>query len=171
MNKIILTFLVSTLLLAACQPSDKERMGWVPIYAPKTDYEIKNIASLPSMENPGKIYIRGNHFYQIETGKGVHVIDVSDKASPKQIAFIQVTGVQEISIKDQYLYVNSYNDLVMIDITDIHAVKEAKRVPNTFQIFNLQNPPQPGYFECVDTTKGIVIGWKETMITNPKCRK
>jgi len=26
-----------------------------------------------------------------------------------------------------------------------------------------------GYFECVDSEKGVVIGWEEATLSNPEC--
>ena len=49
---------------------------------------------------------------------------------PKSIAFIKLEGNYDISIKNNYLYADSYGDLVILDISDIHNIKKAKRLEN-----------------------------------------
>jgi hypothetical protein len=168
-NSFYLLFVLISCFFVACG-TKTEIMGWVPVYATLEEIEIKNLSNIPPIENAGKIYIKEDYFYQIENGKGIHVIDVSNKENPQPITFIQTAGVQEISIKGDNLYVNSFNDLVVIDIADIHNVRERHRITNTFHLFSTNTPPSSGYFECVDEKRGTVISWKEQIITNPKCR-
>lgn len=160
-----------TLLMLSCNnKNDKEVMGWAPVYATLDDVTVRNEPTLPPIENAGKIYIRGDYFYQVENGKGIHVVDVSNKETPVQYAFIRVAGAQELSIKGDNLYVNSFNDLVVINIADVKNCREVYRMKNTFHMFNATQPPQSGYFECVDESKGTVISWQQKMLQNPKCR-
>ncbi len=166
-------FLISAgmLLAVSCNnKGDKEVMGWAPVYASAEDITVQNESPLPPIENAGKIYIRGDYFYQVENGKGIHVIDVSNKEQPVQQAFIRVAGAQELSIRGNNLYVNSFNDLVVIDISDVQNSREVHRMKNTFHMFNSTTPPQSGYFECVDESRGTVVSWQQKMLVNPKCR-
>lgn len=173
MKKIYSILIYSSLitLLACNTKSEKEVLGYAPIYAQLDDLTVKNLEVLPGMENGGKIYLKDNYFYQIENGKGIHIFDVSDKQNPIAIAFVQVPGAQEISIKYNNLYVNSFNDLVLIDITNILAVKEKARLNEAFHIVDTKFPPESGYFECVDEKKGTVIGWHKQQLNDPKCRR
>jgi hypothetical protein len=46
------------------------------------------------------------------------------------------------------------------------------RIENAFPQINQEYPPFTGvYFECVDPSKGVVIGWEEKQIDQPKCRR
>lgn len=173
MNKIILIItLLASILLSACNSKkDQKVIGYKPIYAQTVDFEIKNLPTIPQITNAGKIYIRNNFFYQLDNGKGVLIIDISDKSAPTPHAYIQVVGAQEISIKNNNLFVNSLNDLVIIDIENIEQVKEIGRVVDAFNLVDQKkSPPERGSFECVDTNKGTVIGWQKTELNNPKCR-
>jgi hypothetical protein len=174
MKKLLLLY-ISTICIfqISCNPKDREVMGWAPIYSnPKNPTQIKSSKTVGINTNPGKIYIKDNRFYQINIGKGIHVIDIEDKANPKPIAIIEIEGVQEMSIKGDYLYTNALNDLVIVDIAKLDDVKEIKRLPQTFSIIeNNQHPPTTGYYECPEPNKGIVIGWEEKLLKNPKCRK
>src|SRR5690606_32695485 len=122
-----------------------------------------------SIENGGKIYIKDKRLYQIESGKGIHAIDISNPSDPKKIAFIEIAGCQEMSIMGNMLYANNLNDLVTIDISDIHNVKETDRRKDAFHILDRGHPPSSGWFECIDASKGEVIGWELKTLYSPKC--
>lgn len=170
LSSLIVIF-CSIVLLASCDKSDRKVEGWVPVYANQDDMAVKNLSTLPPIADAGKIYIKGDYFYQVDNNKGIHVIDMSDRSNPKQEAFIQVVGAQEISIRANILYVNSINDLVSIDISDINSVKEIGRIKGAFNITEHDiKPPSSGYFECVDQSKGTVVRWEKATLTNPKCR-
>jgi len=138
------------------------------------------IADTPrAMKNPGKIYVKGNLIFQNDIGFGIHVFDKTIPSSPKNIGFINLRGNQEMSIKGNYLYANSYADLVVVDISNWHQVKEVQRIRDAFGQGNdlyAENPylyippPEKGvYYQCIDITKGVQIGWKKDSIYNNTC--
>lgn len=169
-------FTISTLFLAgflfACKDNGvPEKVdGWKPVY--KTDVQNAPIESIAArgIENGGKIYIKGSMLYQVEKNKGVHVIDVSNPSQPQKIAFLTISGASEISILNNYLYSNNYNDMIVVDIANIHDIKLVKRIANVFSFTGAKTPPQSGYFECVDDNKGVVVDWQYTTLTKPKCK-
>ena len=124
------------------------------------------------MVNAGKIYVKGNLIFQNEIGEGIHIINNSIPANAQRTGFIKIKGSQEISIKGDYLYSNNYADLVVVNISNLTAVTEVSRIRNAFSDNNSQLvPPVRGnYFECVDNSKGTVIGWVRDSIDNPKCK-
>lgn len=153
------------------QPSPAETEGWAPVYASKE--EAGTIQSQPArnIEKGGKIYVKGKTLYQVEVGKGIHVINIEDGNNPQKIKFIQVTGAQEIAIMDNNLYTNHVNDLVVLNITDINDVQVIDRVSGMFHLVDAALPPTAGYFECVDAKKGEVVGWELKTLYNPVCMK
>lgn len=164
------------LLLAACEgnnvtPSPAKVDGWKPIYSTNAEAVAIKGTDPRLIENGGKIYTKGNILYQVETGKGIHIIDISQPANPQKLKFITVRGVQEMAIKDNYLYANNLNDLVVVDISDLSAVKEVNRMVKIFHLVDQELPPSSGYFECVDASKGTVVGWEQTSLDHPKCMK
>lgn len=166
---IVLSMMI---LFGACDSDDapKEVQGWVPVYESElSDAEIKSMDPR-TIANGGKIYVMNTRLYQVEDGAGIHIVDLTEPATPRKIAFITIEGAHEISIKGQYLYSNNYDDLVVIDISDINDVRLVKRMKNMFQFTNSSLPPERGYFECVDPAKGTVIDWKKTTIYSPKCK-
>lgn len=168
--------LFAAVWLAGCEPDryytmPEETDGWVPVYSPAS--EANTVKSLPpqAIVNAGKVYIKDNLLFQLEEGKGIHVLDVSNPAAPERLNFIAVAGAQEMSIKDNYLYTNNLNDLVTIDVQNVANATLVSRTANVFHILEQNVPPQPGYFECVDASKGVVIGWEKKVIKHPKCIK
>lgn len=81
---------------------------------------------------PGKIYTKDGYLFINELKEGIHVIDNRDPSSPKTLAFINIPGNGDIAVRDQYLYADSYMDLVTFDISDIANIHEVARVENVF---------------------------------------
>lgn len=152
-------------------PPPAEVEGWAPVYA--EDNTVNDIKSTDArdIDKGGKIYVKGKTLYQVEVGKGIHVIDITDPNNPQKVKFIQVTGAQEMAIKENNLYTNNVNDLVVLNITDINNVQVANRVNGVFHLVDATLPPMSGYFECVDASKGTVIGWEPKTLYSPTCRK
>jgi hypothetical protein len=85
-----------------------------------------------TIEQPGKIYLYGKYIFLNEVNKGVHLIDNSNPAAPNKFAFVNIPGNVDIAVKGNVLYADSYTDLVALDISDPHAVKEVERVQYVF---------------------------------------
>lgn len=168
-----LLFAPLLLFISSCQPNNGYPTsvdGWAPIYA-STDSVRKIEGVAPrAIEDGGKIYIKDGRLYQVENGQGIHVIDISDPSNPQKLKFIRCFGAQELSIMDDKLYTNNVNDLVVIDITNINNVQLAGRKENLVKLVTTA-PPGEGYFECPDESKGIIVGWEQKLLNNPRCRR
>lgn len=95
-----------------------------PVY--KTTAEVRaNIKSNASVavQQPGKLFIKGDYIFLNELDKGIHIIDNSNPAQPKNVAFIDIPGNLDLAVKGNTLYADLYTDLVAIDITDPLAAK------------------------------------------------
>lgn len=119
----ITVFLFLPILFSGCLKdtcSHQRSYTWFePLY--KTSAEVRaNIKSNPAREvqNPGKIFIRGNYIFLNELEKGIHVIDNTNPSSPKNIAFIDIPGNMDLAVKGNTLYADLYTDLVTLDISD-----------------------------------------------------
>jgi hypothetical protein len=64
--------------------------------------------------------------------RGVHIIDNSNPANPVKKGFIKILGNVDIEIKDNFLYADSYMDLVVFDISNLNAIKIEARLKNVF---------------------------------------
>jgi hypothetical protein len=106
---------------------------WEPVYRTKAEVRanIKNNTA-KDIERPGKIYIRGNYIFLNEVDKGVHIIDNSNPAAPRQISFVDIPGNLDMAVKGNILYADFYTDLVAIDISNPQSVVVKKFTENVF---------------------------------------
>lgn len=146
--------------------------GFKPVYI--SENEAKVIRKLPPQDisAQGKIYIKDHYIFIGDVNLGVHVFDNTDPSNPQKIAFIQIYGNHDISIKDNIMYADNFQDLVAIDISDLNNPLEIKRIPGVYKLLNQHYPegaPWGTYFECVDPQKGFVAGWVRTTLTDPDC--
>lgn len=177
MSRLQNSVILILLFLSACKSENNgsvvgKVMGFKPVYSTSADLYLIQNKPARVVTNAGKIYVKGNYIFQNEIGEGIHILDNTTPANTTRSGFINIKGSQEIAIKGNYLYSNNFNDLVVVDISDVNNVKEVSRVKNIFYNNNYQLAPLAGsgYFECVDNSKGIVINWIRDSINNPKCR-
>lgn len=78
----------------------------------------------------GKIYAYKNFIFVNDVYRGFHILDNTNPETPINIGFIKLEGNNDISIKDDRLFADSYGDLVVMDISDINNIKFAKRMKN-----------------------------------------
>lgn len=167
---------LSLLILASCDPFNTRNeppiktQGYAPIYDSSSTAKEVTISGPEAIVNGGKIYTKGDFLYQVETGRGIHVINIADPRNPEKLKFIHVTGAQEMAIYDQYLYTNNINDMVILDISDFNNPTESGRIKNSFHLVDQSYPPAGGYYVCPDASRGEVIGWKLTTIYRPQCQ-
>lgn len=124
-----------------------------PLYETKAAVKA-NIKSNPStaIENPGKIYVKGNYVFLNELNKGVHVIDYSDPASPVNKAFVAIPGCRDIAVKGNIMYADCYTDLVAVDITDANNVVLKNFINGVF--------PNRYYDAGIGTDTGkVIVNW------------
>ncbi len=153
-------------------PALQQQKVWgnKPVYAAAS--EAKIILYDPQKHpilRPGNIYAFGNYIFQADVGSGIHVIDNSQPAHAERIGFITLKGCEQISIKGNYLYSNSYADLVAIDISNPANMKLVSRSPNAFPEFGYNypfaEPDESGYYTCPDpNTDSVVVGWVKDSI-------
>lgn len=175
MRSALIVFLV-ILTLASCDPQI-DQMGvtqvYVPVYAQLSGLDAISLESPKSTEKAGKIYAYGSYIFQNDINTGIHIIDNSTSGSPKKIAFLKIPYSTELAVKGSYLYTNSVNDLVVLDIHDPQHPVEVKRIKGAFPLINQEYPPFTNvYFVCADPHKGIVVDWQlQQTSTIPSCRR
>ena len=159
----------------ACDRPDHQ-IGDIPGYAPvyATAQVATSISTEPSRPtvNAGKIYAYGNYLFQVEQNEGIHIINNANPQQPQKLSFLKIPTCTEIAIRSNHLYTNNLDDLVVFNIANIAAPQLVNRVENAFPQLSQEYPPASNtYFECADPAKGIVIGWVQKTISNPKCRR
>jgi len=167
--KILL--IASSLLFLACKQEYgfQDGLGLRPIYISESELsDIRNIEPQPTVKT-GPILLLGNLFFMVEQKKGIHVFDVTNLNNPFKISFIKIPAINDFSIRNNVLLADNGPNLVSIDFTDIHNIVVLNVEKNVFQEI-----PYPqnysGFFECVDSSKGVIIDWEEAVLTNAKCR-
>ncbi len=175
---IALSILLLLLLSCNIRPQNFETEGYKPIYMPYDELNQPiSTQNSTGLKNPGKIYYYNNYILVSDNGQGIHIIDNLNPANPVLKTFIKIPMNKDMAIKNNYLYVDSYKDLVVIDIGDMNNIKEINRVKDAFPNVETENalPPRDlqstqTYYECPDKNKGIVVSWQKTKLKNPKCR-
>ena len=106
-----------------------------------------SVRALPArqLSNPGRIYVKDKYLYINEIKEGIHVIDNSDPSNPKQLSFINIPGNGDIAIRGNILYVDSYSDLVAIDVRDPGNAYEVGRTKNVFRYGQFNGEPWSVY--------------------------
>lgn len=123
---LILVALLS-LTLTSCN-NDDSFLDTVAVTVPviKTKSEIRNSISIKSAQptnSDGKIYVLGNLLFYIAQNSGVHIFDNQNPLNPQNMSFIEIPGVNDISIKNNILYADNYMDLLVFDISNISDIQ------------------------------------------------
>ena len=148
---------------------NKKVLGYKPIYALESDAKKINYLSTPKtvIGTAGNIYSYQNSIFQVEPGRGIHVIDNSVPDTAKRVGFITVNGCTQISIKDGKIYTNSYDDLVVLEYSAPATVSELSRVKAVFTEYRYESPisqpPFSGYYECPAGDK-FIVGWAQDSV-------
>jgi hypothetical protein len=184
MLKTLIAFLLLTVVLSSCwdlgrRPNKNPRkvLGYKPVYS--TDPSLLRVQAMgpQAVQFAGKIYVKNNLIFQNDLGYGIHVIDNTNPASATRIGFIRVIGNTEMSIKGNYLYVNSFTDLVVVDVSDWQNVTEVKRIQQAFsQAGGTRNfiplPEHRVYYECaglINNTNQFQTGWVRDSVSTYSC--
>ena len=167
---------LAAIFLFACTTNDRNMSGqvmaYVPVYASLQSQTEPKTEAPKATAVPGKIYVFGSYLFQVDQQSGIHVIDNTNPAQAHKIAFLNIPFCTEIAIKQNFLYTNNLNDLVVFDLTNIAAPKLVKRLAKAFPLINQTYPPFSNVaFECADPSKGVVVSWEQKLSTTANCRR
>lgn len=164
MKNLILLLALTATVFTSCLKDSCENTRTYLRYDPsyKNLDEIRNITAGQPQEliNPGQIYIYKHFLFINEFRKGIHVFDNTNPAHPVNLAFYDIPGNAQLSIKDNILYANNYLDLLSIDITDALNIKVLDVEEFIFMDSYMSN------FGIYDTTKSqLIVEYLPTKIT------
>lgn len=150
----ILCFVITGCIKDTCT-SSQTYIKFVPVYlSPEEIRKDITIEAPKSIQNPGKIYYYDHYLMVNEYNEGIHIIDNADPSNPKPIAFWNVKGNVDIAIKDGFMYLDQYVDLVTFDISDFLNPKFSCRRNDVFvTLFPF------------DSQNGYLIEYKQTEVT------
>ena len=118
----ITCFLFSSVLLFTGCMKDKVTRTYqisTPIYETLSQFRAQ-IKSEPARTilSPGKLTRYGHYLFLSDMNTGIHVIDNTNPAAPKNISFINIPGNIDLAISGNTLYADAYGDLVTLDISN-----------------------------------------------------
>ncbi|MCF8217739.1 MAG: hypothetical protein K9I29_07760 [Bacteroidales bacterium] len=179
MKHISLFIILFAVLLSSCNKREVESdnpgekvEGFRPVYMDPDEAKDLSVKGAQPLEDPGKIYWYYNYVFLTDKGKGVHVIDIADPSNPQKKAFIKIPGVNDVAVKSNFLYADNVSDLVIFNINNMDAITFTDRIEDVYPVDQQMYPSGvTGYFECVDTTKGVVVDWQKVKLEDPKCQK
>ena len=149
------------LIINSCQ--DKVYMKFianVPVYMDYTSFRTSVKYEAPRMiKNHGNIYKKDQFLLIIEENEGIHFIDNSNPTAPLQVGFLKILGCTGIAMKEDYLFANSYVDLVVLDVSSWSNPHEVARLKDLFpQVLPKHNPQYR--VAQVDKNLGVVVSWR-----------
>lgn len=153
-----LLFVLAPLLLAGSYYPNYNESNGTPVYMSYDALrEAVAVEEPRAMSAMGRLVLYQDHLFINELNKGLHVIDNADPGAPQAIGFINIPGNTDVSIRDGYLYADSFIDLVVIDIRDPAQVMEVNRQIDVFPWDRYQvEQAKVGWFEA-DSSLGVVI--------------
>lgn len=161
MKKILSILIVAVSLIACEDKTYRYSTVYEPVYTSYDEFR-SSIAFLPaqSIERLGGLYLYQNYLFLIDTDKGIHFVDNSNPSNPIQTGFLNVPGVTGIEIRNNFMYCNSYIDLVTIDIAALNTPMEVNRIED---VFPLALPVREANYAVgdIDKSKGVVTAFNE----------
>lgn len=135
----------------------------VPVYM--SYQELRNAIVMEAPRSPdrlGRVYLYRNFIFLNEINQGLHVVDNSNPAAPINRAFIRIPGNTEVAIRDDYLYANSYVDLVTLSVTDTGSMEVVSRQEDIFPYDAVQNIPYNISLSRVDIdpSQGVIVAYQ-----------
>lgn len=155
-----LSFFLAPLLLVGCYLPNGGPYGpnVDPVYMTYTELRRSVAVEGPrSMNEMGRLVVYQNYLFVNEINKGLHIIDNIDPSSPKAVGFIKIPGNTDVSIRNGFLYADSFIDLVVIDIRDPAQIAEINRKNDLFPWNQYQVVGTDEWFDA-DESFGVVIG-------------
>jgi hypothetical protein len=170
-RSVLFCMITSLFFISSCREEYPfyDGPGKKPVYISYD--ELEHIVNQPPrpVQNTGTIYWLDTLFFLLEQKKGIHIFNVRDSSNPVPLTFIQIPAINDFTIAGHVLYADNGANLVAIDISDIYNVKVLNIQRQVFQ--PIMFPPlYSGYFECVDTSKGVVIEWADAYLQNAACQ-
>lgn len=167
MKKVIRLFCIVVFLssIISCEKNEYENYTLAtPVTLTLDEFRSSAKITAPqAIQKSGKIYAYGNYIFVNDKKKGIHVIENSNPRSPRKIAFINIPGNEDISIKGNYLYADSLIDLVVFDISDLESIVQVGRLEDVFPN-NIAWTRDVDFYDWSNyNSNDIIIDWNITI--------
>jgi hypothetical protein len=156
---LILTLLISTAFSGCIKDTCKSTYTiYKPILKSLSQVRMDMKSSQPvALEQTGKMFLYGSYIFLNEMNKGIHVIDNSNPAAPRNISFINIPGNVDLAVKGKYLYADSYADLLVFDISNPQQVQNPKVMEKVF-------PNRGGFYNGISSNPDsiqVIVGYNK----------
>ncbi len=172
MNKLYYSRLIILLGLLAgwlggCEDVCRQTFTYTvyePVYMTQEELKASVQSQAPvALTKAGKIYIRDNYLFINEPGKGIHVYNNANPASPQRVSFINIPGNVDLAVMGNVLYADNAVNLVALDISDPTNVRVLKQIENVFPSAT-RYPGITRWFDAntfaqPDQSRGIIVDW------------
>jgi len=150
-----LLFLASTIIFSSCNQDNcyDTYIQFEPVYMSLNELRQDIQMTGPQeMEKTGKIYLYQKYLFINEPDEGVHIFDNSDPSSPVNLGFLEIPGNGDIAVRNNWLYADSYIDLLVFDLSDPTKPEMVSRLEDVF--------PSLGF----DPQRGLLVEYNETEV-------
>lgn len=135
----------------------------VPVYM--SYQRLRDAVQIEAARPPdrlGRVYLYQDYLFLNEVNEGIHVIDNSDPTAPVNLGFIRVPGNTDIAIRDNFLYADSYIDLITLDLNDPSSIVIVSRQEDIFPYDAFQNIPYNVDLSSfdIDPQLGVIISYQ-----------
>ncbi|MFK8055559.1 MAG: hypothetical protein AB8F78_05510 [Saprospiraceae bacterium] len=173
-------------------PAGPANIGWVPEYEDSDSLKVFRVGENRDAQYERLFFydpVDSSQFveldsfrYRLDTLRGVAVLASfrgSDFFSIER--YFKVPGIRYIKLKNDSLIVNNMSDeltLSTINTPDLSIIsrQENAALPFIFpetkpdpSSLNLSNSERYSYFQCLDSTRGVLLGWRLETFANFEC--
>ncbi len=133
--------------------------NYEPVIMKRSAFEAATtLESTPrTIENSGKIYVKGNYIFINEVNEGFHLMNNTNPSNPQNVGFIKILGSSDLSIKENVLYANNATDLIAFTIDETsETLTITKRLVNVFP--QIWSPEGMSYYNLEQDD--IIVNWE-----------
>jgi hypothetical protein len=89
-----------------------------------------------------QVITTGNHLLVLEKDLGIHLIDISNFATPEKTAFLKIPACEKTQAKGDTLYIQSAVDLVLFDLNTQEVILRHRDFFSPRFILDYPNVPE-----------------------------
>ena len=147
--------------------------GLRPIYLSEANLDAFAVEEAQPFDTPTAFTYHQESILALELYNGLHLIDNTDPTRPRRTSFLSIPGIVNYTTHQDLLYADNAKDLLVFDISDFSALTLLTKVDDIYTGTNTARfPPETDvFFECVDPTLGVVVGWETAELDNPQCKR
>ena len=150
--------LVLCIIISSCSKEECVQeeiyIQFTPVYQSKEEIrEQVRISSPQALKSPSKIFSLGSYLFISDETLGVHIIDNTDPSAPAPVSLIEAPGARDMAVKGDYLYIDHFTDLLVVDISTPAVPQILEQVEDIFT------------GEGRDLEDEVIVDYKEEEIT------